>query len=158
MKPFTVEIDIDLPRDEVIALFDDPDNLAKWQNGFQSFEPISGVPGEPGAKSRLVYQHGRQRMELTETVTKRDLPDEFNGRYEWDGGHNTLENRFIELAPDRTRWVSVCAYEFTHPMLKVMGFFAPGMFRRQNLKFMRNFKSFCEDGRDIRDTDHPKRG
>jgi hypothetical protein len=28
MKPFTVEIVVDLPRDRVIELFDNPDNLA----------------------------------------------------------------------------------------------------------------------------------
>ena len=29
MKPYTVEIEIDLPRDRVIELFDNPDNLCE---------------------------------------------------------------------------------------------------------------------------------
>ena len=83
MKPHTVCIDINLPRDKVVELFDSPDDLFKWQPGLQSFEHISGTPGEPGAKSKLVSLNGKRRIELIQTVTKRNLPDEFNGTYEW---------------------------------------------------------------------------
>jgi len=31
-------VEIDLPRDRVIELFDDADNMVKWQSGLQSFE------------------------------------------------------------------------------------------------------------------------
>ena len=150
MKPYTVEIEINLPRDRVIELFDNPDNLFKWQTGLQSFEHLSGEPGQPGARSRLVYQNGKHRIELIETVTERKLPEEFNGTYEWKGGTNTLRNRFVALGPSRTKWESTCEYQFSSFMLKMMGFFAPGMFRKQNLKFLQNFKEFCEHGRDVR--------
>jgi len=36
-------------------------------------------------------------------------------------------------------------------MLKLMGFFCPGMFRRQNLSFLKNFKAFAEAGRNVND-------
>ena len=127
------------------------DGLFKWQTGLQSFEPVSGEPGQPGAKSKLVFLNGKHRIELIETVTVRNLPDEFHGTYEWDGGKNTLENRFIELAPNRTKWESTCEYELSHFMLKMMGFFFPGMFRKQNLKFLQDFKAFAEEGRDVRE-------
>ena len=42
---YTREIVIELPRDRVIELFDDADNLSKWQEGLQSFEHVSGEPG-----------------------------------------------------------------------------------------------------------------
>ncbi len=149
MKSFIVAVEIDLPRERVIELFDNPDNLYKWQTGLQSFEHVSGEPGQPGAVSKFVYQQGKQRIELTETITKRNLPDEFNGTYSWGGGSNTMHNRFIELAPDRTRWESTCDYQFTSVMLKLMGLFMSGMFRKQTLKFMQNFKAFAEEGRDV---------
>lgn len=152
MKTFNVHIDIDLPRDRVIELFDDRDNLFKWQIGLQSFEHVSGEPGQVGAKSRMVYDMGGQMVELTETITKRDLPHEFNGYYDWDGGRNSLINRFIETGPNSTRWESVCDYQFNGLMMKLMGFFFPGIFRRQNLKFMHNFKRMAEHGEDIRET------
>lgn len=151
MKPYTVQIEIDLPRAKVIELFDSTDNLFKWQNGLQSFEHVSGEPGQAGAKSKLVYLNGKQRVELIETVTERNLPDEFNGIYEWSSGSNTLRNRFIEISPTRTKWESTCSYEFRGFVLRMMAFFCPGMFRRQNMKFLRNFKAFAEEGRDVRD-------
>jgi hypothetical protein len=151
MKPYTAEIEIELPRDRVIELFDNSDNVFKWQNGLQSFDHVEGEPGQPGAVSKLVYDDGKHRIELTETVTKRNLPDEFDGTYEWSSGMNTLNNRFIEIGPNRTKWESTCEYEFRGFMLKLMGIFAPGMFRKQNLKFMENFKRFAETGYDVRD-------
>ena len=152
MKEYTVHVDIDLPRHRVIELFDNTDNLFKWQTGLQSFDHISGEPGQPGAKSLLVFQSGKQRVELTETITERNLPEEFSGTYEWSTGMNTLRNRFIELGPNRTRLESTCSYKFSSFMLKMMGMFCPGMFRKQNQKFLDNFKAFAEEGRDIRDT------
>lgn len=46
----TVETIINKPIDTVIELFDNPDNLDKWMEGLQSFEPISGTPGQPGIR------------------------------------------------------------------------------------------------------------
>jgi len=149
MKPYTVAVEIDLPRERVIELFDDAENLPKWQTGLQSFEHLSGEPGQPGARSKLVFQHGKHRIELIETITRRDLPDTFDGTYEWSGGSNTLQNRFIELGPDRTRWESTCSYRL-RGMMRLMGLLAPGSFRKQNMAFLQNFKAFCEEGRDVR--------
>ena len=146
MKPYTVTIEIDLPRDRVIERFDNPDNLFKWQTGLQSLQHLSGEAGQPGAKSKLVYRSGKHTIELIETVTERKLPDEFSGTYEWPGGRNTLRHRFIELGPNRTRWESTCAYQFSSFLLKLIGFFWPGMFRKQNLRFLQNFKAFAEEG------------
>lgn len=149
MKPYTVSVDIDLPRDKVIELFDNSDNMFKWQNGLQSFEHLSGEPGQSGAKSKMVYSDGKREIVLIETITQCNLPDEFNGTYEWDQGSNTLNNRFIELSDQKTRWESTCEYEMRSFMLKMMGTFFPGMFRKQNQKFMDNFKAFAERGVDV---------
>ena len=151
MKPYTVGITVDLPRERVIELFDNTDNLFCWQTGLQSFEPLSGELGQPGARAKLVYLNGKRRIELIEEITERDLPDRFCGRYEWDGGQNALNNRFIELGPDRTRWESTCSYQFNSLMMKLMGLLLPGTFRKQNMAFLENFKAFAEEGRDVRE-------
>lgn len=151
MKPYTVSVEINKPRDEVIALFDSQENLFYWQTGLVSFEHQTGSPGQVGATSLLVYLNGKHRIELTETITKVDLPDEFNGTYEWPGGMNTLVNRFIEVDANTTRWESTCSYHFRTISLKLMGMVMPGAFKKQNLAFLRNFKAFCETGWDVRE-------
>lgn len=151
MKPYSAEIVINLPRDRVIELFDNSENMFKWQPGLQSFEHVSGEPGQPGAKSKLVYLNGKHRVEMIETVVKRDFPNEFTGTYEFEGGKNSLENYFSELGPDRTLWKFTSDFQFCTFMMKAMGFFFPGMFRKQSMTFLQHFKEFAEHGKDVRE-------
>ena len=65
---YTLEIDIHLPREKVIELFDNPDNMKHWQPGLLSFEPLSGTPGTVGAKSQLKYLMGKREIEMVETI------------------------------------------------------------------------------------------
>lgn len=147
---YVTSIDLDLPRERVIELFDDPDNMAKWQQGLVSFEPISGEPGQPGAKSKLVYQMGKRRVEMIETITARDLPERFDGTYEAKGVFNVVKNRFTELGPETTRWESENEFRLSGVMW-LMGLVMGGAFRKQTLEYMQAFKRFAEDGVDVRD-------
>jgi len=150
MKAYTVSIDIDLPRDRVLEIFEDPSTLAFWQNGFQSYQQRTGDQRQPGSTATLAYLLGKKPMELTETITRREPPESFDATYEWQGGMNTLENRFTEPAPGTTRWESTCDYRFSSAPLKVMGVLMPWMFRAQNMKYLKNFKAFAETGADVR--------
>ncbi|MFT5053779.1 MAG: hypothetical protein ACI97X_000799 [Oceanospirillaceae bacterium] len=57
---FSCSVEIALPLARVIELFDNSDNLMKWQDGLVSFEHLEGEPGKPGAKSKLVFQNGKR--------------------------------------------------------------------------------------------------
>ncbi len=140
---YTSEVTINLPREKVIELFDSVENLKKWQPGLESFEAISGTPGQPGAKSRLVYDMNGRKIEMVETVTSRNLPDEFSGTYEADGVFNRIANRFYDVN-GKTRWVTENEFTFTTLMMKLMGLLMPFMFRRQTQKDMNRFKDFAE--------------
>ena len=139
---YTTEIEISLPRNRVIELFDNPDNMSSWQEGFISFETISGNPGEEGAKAKLKYKMGKREIEMTETITKRDLPDIFNGTYEAKGVFNIIENRFIDKG-ETTTWISVNEFRFKG-FMKLFAIFMPGAFKKQTLKYMNDFKKFAE--------------
>ena len=141
---YTREVVIDLPRDRVIELFDNPDNLPKWQEGLQSFEHVSGEPGQPGAKSRLVYDHRGRHIEMIETITERNLPDEFSGTYETEGVWNGMKNRFVEDAPDRTRWIAESEFRCSGLKMKLMTIFLRPMFTSTTMKSLRDFKAFAE--------------
>jgi uncharacterized protein YndB with AHSA1/START domain len=140
---YNSEVVIDLPRQRVVELFDNPDNLAKWQPGLQSFEPLGGEAGQPGAKSRLVYDMNGRRVEMTETIVRRDLPDEFSATYEAKGVMNWIESRFYEAGPEGTRWVMGNEFKFSGLMM-FMGIFMRGAIRKQTLEDMNRFKAFAE--------------
>lgn len=140
---YTNEIEINLPINRVVALFDDPENLKHWQPGLQSFEHVSGTPGQPGAKSRLKFKMGKREIEMIETITRRNLPEEFAGTYDAKGVHNIVSNRFIPLGENKTKWVTDNEFQFSG-FMKLMGWFMPGAFKKQSQKYLEQFKAFAE--------------
>ena len=140
---YTTEIEIEKPIDRVIELFDNPDNLKKWMEGLQSFEHISGTPGEPGAKSRLFFKMGKREVEMIETLSVRNLPDEFSATYEAKGVFNIAKNKFVKLSETRTRYVSENEFQFKG-FMKLFAFLIPGAFKKQSFKYLQHFKDFVE--------------
>ena len=150
MKPYTLSIDIGVPRDLVIELFDDPDNLQMWQPGLQSWSLTKGDQGQVGAEATIVFLNGAQPIEMTERITSRNLPDELSSMYVWGGNSNAVMNRFIELGPEQTRWEVDSAYPQSSLKMKLMGMIMGSKFKAQHQIFMQAFKAFCEDGIDVR--------
>ena len=140
---YTTEIEINLPVDKVIELFDNADNLSKWQPELISFKHISGEPGQVGAKSNLKYQMGKREIEMVETITVRNLPEEFSGTYEAKGVFNVVKNKFIPLSESKTQYITEQEFQFSG-MMKLMGAVMPGAFKKQSEKYLRQFKEFAE--------------
>jgi hypothetical protein len=75
---FTCSVTIDLPRKRVVELFDNPENLKEWQDGFHSFQPLKGEAGKNGSTAIMTYFMGKkkkQKMVITETILNNNLPD-----------------------------------------------------------------------------------
>ena len=141
---YSSEIEINKPIDQVIALFDNADNMGKWMEGLQTFEHLSGTPGQPGAKSKLVFMMGKRKIEMIETITTRNLPAEFSGTYEAKGVFNIVKNKFIKLSASKTKYITENEFQFKG-MMKIMGFLMPGMFKKQSYKYLKDFKKFVEN-------------
>jgi len=141
---YTAEIEINKPIDTVIELFDNPDNMGKWMEGLQSFEHLSGTPGEPGAKSRLKFKMGKREIEMIETVTVRNLPDEFSGTYEAAGVFNIVKNKFEKISENKTKYFTENEFQFKG-FMKIMAWIMPGAFKKQSMKYLKNFKQFAEN-------------
>ena len=137
------EILIHLPISKTVELFDNPDNLKHWQPGLQSFEHLSGTPGQPGAKSIIKYDMNGRKMELLETITVRNLPHEFSGTYETKGVFNIVKNFFYPKGENQCLIVSECEFQFSG-FMKILAFLMPGMFKKQSQKFLEQFKNFAE--------------
>lgn len=142
---FNHSIIINKPRDIVVKYFADPQYLKEYQDGFIKKELVSGIPGEDGAISKMYYDDGKRKMELTETITANRLPDYFDASYHHMHMDNTLKSTFTAISENQTRYDSDGEYTaFRGFIPKMMGLFFPGIFRRQAQKWLNNFKEFVE--------------
>ena len=141
---YTVDTVIDRPVDTVITLFDDPEGLKEWMEGLEEFVHLEGTPGEVGAKSRLHFKMGKREIEMIETITSKNLPNEFGGTYEADGVSNTNMIRFAPTGNDQTRMTLETDFQFSSLLMKLMGFFMPGAFKKQSKKNLEAFKAYAE--------------
>lgn len=140
---YSCEVTINLPRQRVVELFDNPENLKHWMPGLISFEPVSGTPGQPGAISRLEFQMGKRNMVMTETVTVRNLPYEFSGTYNVQNVYNEVKNHFEEIGPQHTRYSTDNYFKFSGVM-KLFAFFMQSTFKKTSQDYLNRFKAFAE--------------
>ena len=142
---FKCSVIIHRPLDEVLELFKNPDNLQYWQEGFVSYENLSGTPGDVGSKSFFVYQHGKNRIELEETIMVNDLPEEFTADYVHEKMSNTMTNHFESLTNGHTLYEAyIDYYQFNGWVIKLMVKLFPGVFQKQTQKWLDRFKEFAE--------------
>jgi len=142
---YQLELEIEAPRERVLELFLDTDNLKQWQPSLVRFEQISGDGWRGvGTKSKQLHRMGSREVEMIATVTVDDYPDEFAATFEADDVWNLIENRFVEIGSDRTKWTLTSDFRSTNFMMKLMMWFLPGMFKKQTREFMGHFKEFVE--------------
>ena len=146
---YTLEILIKSPRAEVIKKLDNIDNIKHWQRGLVSIEHMSGIPGQVGAKMKLSYKFGKRQMDLIETITKRDFPDEFDATYETKDMFNYQQNIFKETPEGYTKWISHSEFIPSSLILRIMAFLMPGAFKKQSKKYLEDFKDFVETGNSV---------
>ena len=125
---------------------DSVENIKHWQRGLTGVEHISGTPGEVGAKMKLSYKFGNRELHMIETITKRELPEEFHATYDTKGVHNIQQNYFTETTEGRTKWTSVSEFIPSSFGMKAMMFLMPGAFKKQSRKYLEDFKNFAEKG------------
>jgi hypothetical protein len=108
-------------------------------------EHLSGVPGEVGAKSKIVFRHGKGEMVLIETILVKRRPEELTGLYEHTHMVNTMCNRFRAVGPERTRYEAEIEYtQFNGWMPRLMARLMPGMFKKNTQRMLDRFKTFAE--------------
>ena len=146
---YSTEIEIALPREEVIKKMDNADNMKHWQRGLRNYELLKGPAGTEGAQMRLDYKMGKRDMSLIETITKNNFPSEFHATYSTKGVKNVQRNYFHAIDNTTTKWVSESEFEFKGFGMKLMGWLMPGAFKKQSKKYMVDFKSFAEQGTSV---------
>ena len=141
---YTIETEINAPREIVAELAGNPENRKQWMEGLESDEHLSGTPGTPGAKSRLVFKTGKVSIPMIGTVMVRNLPDELSESFEASNVVTHATTRFVALSPHKTQYISEQAFHFKGSFNKLVGWLLQGEFKRQTLRHMENFKRFAE--------------
>jgi uncharacterized membrane protein len=140
---YTSSIEINLNRDKLLDLFDNTENLYKWQPDLKNFQHLSGEPGQKGAKSKLVYKMGKRDIEMIETITERKFPEIFIGTYIAKGVKNKVVNIFQEHGDSKTIWTTENEFKFSG-FMAIMSKFMNGAFKKQTEKTMNQFKEYAE--------------
>ncbi|TYB47649.1 SRPBCC family protein [Nonomuraea sp. PA05] len=158
---YTVSMEIALPREKAVQLLADPAHMPKWLRGLVRHEPLNGVHGQVGTKSRVVLRMGQQEFEAIETITRREpadlhgIPKEsvvhFDREIVGGGMWNAVRERLTEAGPETTLWVSESEYRFSGLLMRLVGLLMPGTFRKQSRQHMLDFKAFAEEGKDVRE-------
>lgn len=146
---YTTKVDIQLPREQVARLLEDPKNFKHWQRGLQSLQPLSGESGMEGSQIELEYLMGKRHLVMIETIIKKNLPEQYFLTYDAKGVHNIQKNYFEALEGNTCRWISETEFQFSGLTMKLMGWLMPGMFKKQSLATMMDFKEFAENGTSV---------
>ena len=138
--------EINSPIKKVVNLWSDENRFEKWQDGFLSIEHIEGEANSVGAKSKILSQQGKRKMELIETILSTDLPNEKKALYVHTHMTNTQTTKFESISEGRTLYISEVEYtKFNGFIPNLMAKFFPGVFKKQSQKWMNLFKMFVEN-------------
>ena len=64
---------------------------------------------------------------------------------------SAARERLIEAGPEKTLWESENEYRFSSLLMRLVGPFMRGAFRKQSRQHMLDFKAFAEQGTDVRE-------
>lgn len=139
---FNCNIDINKPITDVVMHFQDPEALKNSQKGFLRIEHLSGIKGEDGAKSKLIYK----KFDLIETIIHNTLPDEFYAKYEHKHMTNTMRTKFNILTKHKTRLIVEVDYiVFRGIVIKIIAKIFPNIFKKQINEWLIKFKAYSEN-------------
>ena len=140
---YSASVTVNLPRSQVIELFDDPDRLPSWQTDLLEFEPKAGIPGQQGARMQLTYRNGQREIVRVQTVIQRNFPYEFRERYDSSELTQQIHHRFSDLNGVQTRWEQDCEVR-VQGWLRWFSWLMIGAYQRQTLSTMKRFKHYAE--------------
>lgn len=139
----TSKLTINKPVKVVWNFFDNPDNMKLWLTGFQKFEPISGTPGEVGAKSKHTYLDRGRTIELIEEITKKVPLKEFHGMLTHASMTSAIQNTF-DSQGTATSITCEADIQFKSLPFKLLSPLMKGMFQKRQDNDLNTFKTLIE--------------
>lgn len=146
---YTTEIIINKPREDIIKVFEDSSLLPHWQRGLKRSRVICGKDGEVGSKRKLYITMEGQSIKMTETITKKNLPEEWHGIYTSNGMESTQKNYFEAINDHQTKWTSYSEFKFSG-FMKLISKLLPDIFKKRSILVQQDFKTFVEEGKSVK--------
>jgi hypothetical protein len=146
---YTTEIIINKPRQEIIDAFENSSLLPHWQRGLKRSKLISGKDGEVNSKRKLYITIEGQSIKMTETIIKKNLPEEWHGDYTSKGMQSIQKNYFEDINENRTKWTSCSEFKFSG-FMKVISKLLPDIFKKRSVLVQKDFKAFIEEGKSVK--------
>lgn len=143
---YQVTVDIDVPRERVVALFTDRGNYEKWQPALVLCEHLEGEVGKVGSKTKVVHKMGRKKVEMLETIEQQNLPETQTLTYVAGSVWNQVTNRFDAIDDSRTRLTMDSEFQ-CQGFMRVLARIFPGAFKKESLKHLRRFKEYAESNK-----------
>ena len=140
---YTVSNTINKPLEEVAAKFKEPEGALHWMEGLLKIEPVSGTPGEVGAKTNFHFLFKKKEMMMEETILEQNFPNQIKFAYQSPMGYNEVEIRFEKISDSSVKQINNSYFELKG-FMKVMGLLFKGMYKKQSLIFMDGFKKYAE--------------
>lgn len=141
---YRLELTLQKPRAEVWRIFDDPNNMDKWQPTLTKIERLEGVAGQPGSVAKLTFKNGDREFSLIEKVTHRAEPERLDGMYENEFADNAVKNTFLERGSNETLWKVEVEFKFKTLAMRLIGPFVKKKFVANTQRDMDRFKTLVE--------------
>jgi hypothetical protein len=135
-------LEIDAPPEGVSERYADPRNNEKWMTELERFEALSGDPGMPGSRYRLISD--LPHLNFIATVVERRLHESVKLRLEAPSLSIDVHVTFTALRGDRTRFRSTEVFRFKGLFGRAMSLFARKSIHATHLQQMNAFKAYAE--------------
>ena len=138
---YETEIEINLPRNEVMKLFHNEEFVKAWQPTIKSFTRIKGTKYQKDCVTEFVYDNKGKDMLITETILHTDYPKTYEAFYEAKNMKNWEINTLSD-SQGKTLWHAKHIFKMSG-FMSLLGLFK-GMFVKQSKSDMLAFKTAAE--------------
>jgi len=91
----------------------------------------------------MLYKMGSCEIEIIESITVKNIHDEFSGTYEAKGFWNEVKKKIYEINKNTTKWVYENEFKCSG-FMKIIAWLMLGNFKKETNKHLIRFKEFAE--------------
>ena len=141
---YEIEIPIHCNKEQVIALYTNPDLLSKWQTDLTYYQTVNGEAVQSNAQAIIYQKYRNKQVIIQETVLQRKGSEDIHLRYEKSSAELTERHYFKVLTNNQTLWPVQYKFRFKPFGLRLFSWYFKPYFREHHLALMHSFRQFAE--------------